>query len=56
MTARVSLIFSCLRRPLALLYGMNQLAALKQRVQSAIFFVANPARRLLTPSTRLRPD
>ena len=56
MTTRVSLIFSCLRRLLALLYGINQPAALAQRAQAATIFVATPVRYLLTPSTRLRPD
>ena len=56
MTTRVSLIFSCLRRLLALLYGINQPVALAQRAQIATNFVANPVRYLLTPSTRLRPD
>ena len=43
MTTRVSLLFSCLRRLLALLYGINQPAALEQRAQVATIFVANPA-------------
>ena len=43
MTTRVSLIFSCLRRLLALLYGINQPVALEQRAQVATIFVANPA-------------
>ena len=42
MTTRVSLIFSCLRRLLALLYGINQPVALEQRAQTATIFVANP--------------
>ena len=56
MTAQTSLILSCLRRPLALLYGIDQPSAHKQRAQLATFFVATPDRHLLTPSTRLRPD
>ena len=43
MTTSVSLIFSCLRRLMALLYGINQPAAVEQRAQVATFFVANPA-------------
>ena len=43
MTTRVSLIFSCLQRLLALLYGTNQPAAPVQRAQTATISVANPA-------------
>ena len=43
MTTSVSLIFSCLRRLLALFYGINQPVAVKQRAQVATIFVANPA-------------
>ena len=56
MTTRVSLIFSCLRRLLALFYGINQPVPLVQQAHTATDFVANPAGYLLTPSTRLRPD
>ena len=43
MTTRVSLIFTCLRRLLALLYGINQPVVHVQRAQAATIFVANPA-------------
>ena len=43
MTTRVSLIFSCLRRLLALLYGIYQPVAFEQRAQAATIFVAHPA-------------
>ena len=56
MTAQTNLIFSCLRRPLALLCGINQPSAHKQWAQLATFLVATPDRHLLAPSTRPRPD
>jgi hypothetical protein len=55
VTTRVSLIFNCLRRLLALLHGKNQLAALVQQAQVAIIFVAQPVGRRLASSTHQCP-